>query len=273
MPDPIAKKIALLCGNGDLPRLLAEQLLTAGLDFTCIGFEGMTSPDTIKDIALFKIGHVGSILDYLQKEKVTHIVMVGALKRPSLTSLSLDTKGAKWLAQIGVSAFRGDDSLLKTIIQLIEKEGLHVLSPQEIVPSLLTPSGLLTKAHPCTQALSDIEHGKNILSALSSLDVGQATVIQQGLVLGIEAIEGTADLLGRIIPYKRDGFGGVLVKLAKTQQTHRVDLPTIGLKTVEQLKKAGLSGICLSAKTSQIIDYDAVIRAMNEANLFLMAIE
>lgn len=274
------RKIALLCGNGALPQKISAHLNIQREPFVCVGFEGITDKGALQALSLytetlnfFPLGHVEKILTFLKKHSITHIVMAGSMKRPSLSALSLDATGAKWLAKLGMSAFFGDDGLLKKLMELMGEEGFKILSPQDILPELLTPKGLLTHAQPCDNAMFDGKHGQNILKNLAHFDIGQAVVVQQGLVLGIEAIEGTAALLTRIIPYKREGFGGVLVKCAKPHQTLQVDLPTIGLATAKQVHQAGLAGIVLSAHTSQIIERENVLEYMNQHHIFLLGIE
>lgn len=268
------KTYGLLCGNGELPSKLIETLYTQNISFHCIGFEGLTEPfSSPSSQSWHKIGYLGEIFQTLKDHHVTHIVMAGNLKRPSLTNLSLDATGAKWLARLGISAFRGDDALLKKLIELMEEEGFIIVSPHDVLPDLIPTSGNLTKLAPSKEALQDAERGKEILNALSEFDVGQAIVVQQGLVLGIEAIEGTAELLKRVAHLKREGFGGVLVKIAKRGQSLKADVPTIGIETVKQAHAAGLAGIVISAKTTQILCKESVIEYCHKHNLFLTAIE
>lgn len=267
------KTIGLICGHGELPHKLIQKLSSENHPFVTIGFEGMIEPELFTEITVFPVGDIGKILKHFHDHHVTHIVMAGTMQRPSLTSLSLDATGAKWLAKLGMAAFRGDDALLKKLMELMQEEGFEILSPQDILPHLLIQKGLLTQTPPCPQAVMDMELGQKILDTLSPFDIGQAIVIQQGLVLGIEAIEGTAELLARVIPLKREGFGGVLVKLAKKDQSLKVDIPTIGLDTAKQAHNANLAGIVISASTSQVLNAEEVINYLDEHNLFLLAIE
>jgi hypothetical protein len=270
-------KIAVLCGNGDLPLSIMEALDKQEKPYIAIGFEGMTETghfqDQKKDIHIFPLGHIGHILEHFKKNNVSHVVMVGGMRRPSLSSLSFDALGKQWLTKLGMSAFFGDGALFEKIMNLLEEEGLHILSPKDILPELMSRKGALTLAHPCAQARLDYERGKAILNALAPFDVGQSIVVQQGLILGIEAIEGTAELLKRVSAYKREGFGGVLVKCAKKGQSLAVDMPTIGLQTAIQVKEAGLLGIFISAHTTQILNQEKIINYMNEHGLFLESVE
>ena len=125
---------------------------------------------------------------------------------------------------------------------------------------------------PTSWALADIERGARVAAALGSQDVGQAAVVQQGLVLGVEAVEGTDALLARCAGLARSGPGGVLVKVRKPTQDRRADLPTIGVTTVRNAAGAGLRGIAIEAGGALVIDKTAVVRAADEAGLFVVGI-
>ena len=119
----------------------------------------------------------------------------------------------------------------------------------------------------------DIRRGAEVAFALGRLDVGQSVVVQQGLVLGVEGIEGTDELIKRCSGYKRKGSGGVLVKLRKSEQDMRIDLPTIGLRTVENAKACGLNGIAVHAGNALVVDEAEVVKAADKAGLFIVGIE
>ena len=273
--DPSSiQKIALLAGNGILPHSLTAAFQKNKTPYHIIAFQGLTESSIVEahPHTYVGIGEVGRILDVLKAENVTHIIMAGALRRPSFSEIKVDALGAKWLARLGLSMFSGDDGLLKKLIQLLEEEGFSVMSPHEVLQNLVIETGVHTTKSPDPEAFQDIARGLSVLKALDHHDVGQAVIVQQGLVLGIEAIEGTAGLLKRTAEYKREGFGGVLVKTAKSSQTHKADLPTIGLDTVKQIKQAGLAGMAVSADTTQILQKELVIEALNNAGLFLIAL-
>lgn len=268
------EKFALLAGNGDLPKQIIHALKERGSPLIVVCFEGMTQAETFQDHDVFwvSIGHIGLLLKTLKDHHVTHIVMAGQIPRPSLKELSLDWLGTKWLARVGMKAFGGDDALLSTLTELIEKEGFQVIAPHQILSNTTVASGVLTKISPNTMATADIQRGRAILDALSPFDVGQAIVVQEGIVIGIEAAEGTEALLARAKTLrKQSADGGVLVKIAKKGQSLLVDVPTIGPETVMQVARANLSGIAMSAHTTQIIDKEKVVDLCNHHHLFLVA--
>jgi DUF1009 family protein len=179
----------------------------------------------------------------------------------------------KVLAKTGFHAL-GDDGLLRGIGKALEQEcGVRVVGVPDVLSAFLTPVGLLTKATPDKQAQADIQRGVEVARALGLLDVGQAVIVQQGLVLGVEAIEGTASLIERCSKIKREGGGGVLVKIAKPQQDRRFDLPSIGFDTVTQLKQAGFAGAAVHAGHSLMLDREKAVAEADASGLFLIGIE
>ena len=263
------QKIAVISGSGDLPKQIIKKLHELKSDPVVISIRGFGS----ELYQQFSIGEIGKMLDYLRSRNVTDIVFCGAVKRPSMFSIKLDSVGRSWLKKLGIRAFLGDDALLKGIKSLLNQEGINIIKPQDILNTLLTPEGLMTECKPSDRDLRDIARGVFVLNSLSRADVGQSIVVQEGVVLTIEAIEGTAKMLERAGMFKlATHTGGVLVKMAKTQQDTALDLPTIGEQTIHQIKEANLSGIALEAKRSQIINFDKTISLANQCDVFIVGI-
>ena len=197
--------------------------------------------------------------------------MIGTIRRPSFFDLLPDMRTTAFFAKIGTKAL-GDDGILRALVHEIEAEGMAVRGVHEVMSDLLVKKGCLTKHKPDKQAEADIRRGVEVALALGRLDVGQAVVVQQGLVLAVEGIEGTDELLRRCGGYKRKGDGGVLVKLRKPQQDMRIDLPTIGLQTVKRAKESGLCGIAVHAGNGLIVDEAEVIRLADKEGLFVIGV-
>ncbi len=197
--------------------------------------------------------------------------MAGRMARPSLSELKLDLHHAYLYAKLGVGAF-GDDGLLRAVIRYLEEQGFKVIGVEQVMDQLIASEGCYGRLAPDQQALTDIRRGAQVAAALGAQDVGQAAVVQQGAVLGVEAVEGTDALLARCAGLARPGAGGVLVKVKKPNQEHRADLPTIGVATVDGAVRAGLRGIAVEAGGALIIDHHAVVRAADAAGLFVVGI-
>jgi DUF1009 family protein len=214
------------------------------------------------------LGHIGAALKALHKAGVTELVMAGSLKRPSLRSLKMDATGIKWLSKVGAAAF-GDDGLLSAILKLVEQEGFRIVAPQDILQNLLASVGVMGKHKPTQDELADIKKGTQILKTLARFDIGQGIILEHGVVMAIEAIEGTDAMIDRTSSYKREKAAGLLVKMCKPQQEKRIDLPTIGPRTVEKAATIGLRGIAVQAGASNIIDLEAVKKLADQKGLFI----
>lgn len=266
--------LGILAGGGELPRRLIAACRAAGRPCFVVAFEGHADPATVEGVphAWSPLGAGGRVLDLLRGAAVREIVLAGAIKRPSLLSLKPDARGAAMLARIGLRAL-GDDSLLRAVVAELEREGFAVVGVTDVLGSLPAPLGILGRIAPDAQAQSDIRRGIEVARALGAVDVGQGVVVQQGIVLAVEAVEGTDAMLGRVATLRRDGPGGVLVKLLKPAQDRRVDLPTIGLTTIRQAKAAGLAGIAVQAGVTLVLDLEGVVAAADAAGLFLEGVE
>jgi UDP-2,3-diacylglucosamine hydrolase len=267
-------KLGILAGAGELPLRIIEACRATGRPVFVLAFEGAADPAVIADVpqAWVRLGAAADGLRLLRENGVEELVLAGGIERPSLFALRPDWRTAKFFARIGYRAL-GDDGLLKAVIHELEEEGFRVVGADSLLPQALAPEGPLGRLVPDAQAKADIARGFEIIRMLGTLDIGQAAVVQQGLVLGVEAIEGTDALLARAGGLKREGPGGVLVKAAKPGQERRADLPTIGLRTVANAAAAGLRGIAVETGASLVIDPKALAAAADRAGLFVVGVK
>jgi UDP-2,3-diacylglucosamine hydrolase len=214
----------------------------------------------------------GRIIAALREHGCQDLVLVGPVRRPSLLDLRPDAEGARLLARIGRAAFAGDDGLLAAVVRVFGEEGFRVIGMQEILNEALGPAGLLSKAEPDAVAMADIRRGVAVARALGEVDVGQGCVVQQGIVLAVEAAEGTDAMLSRCLALARPGRGGVLVKLVKPGQDRRTDLPTIGPDTIRGAAAAGLRGVAFEAGGTILAERDAAVAAADASGLFLLGL-
>jgi DUF1009 family protein len=217
-------------------------------------------------------GEVGGILKYFEESKVENIVIVGAVERPDLKSLKVDVTGSMLIAKIIKKKFLGDDNLLRTVSDYLESKGFKIISPQEILKLSESENYISTKAKPLEQDMLDIELGREVINSLGDLDVGQSVIVCSGYVLGIEAAEGTDNLIRRCDILRKSEKGGVLVKMAKSAQDMRLDVPVIGADTIFFLAKHGFNGIAIQKKGVVIIKPEETMKMLNESGLFLKMI-
>ena len=269
----MADRLGIIAGEGGLPRRVIEACRAAGRDVFVLALEGAAEPATVRDVPhnWCRLGAAASGLAALRENGVTELVLAGGIRRPSLAALRPDWRAAKLFARIGYRAL-GDDGLLSAVVSELEREGFRVIGPDQVLERSLVPEGPLGAIRPDQQAMADIDRGLLVARALGALDVGQAVVVQQGLVLGVEAIEGTDELLRRCAGLRREGAGGVLVKVEKPGQERRADRPTIGPHTIALAAKAGLRGIAIEAHSTIVLDRDEVIRDADRAGLFVVGV-
>lgn len=269
------KKLGIIAGGGAIPKKLIECCQAQKRDYFVLAIEGNADKNLItEDIPhqWIRIGQAGTGFKKFHDEHVEEVVMIGTIRRPSLKDLVPDFRTAAFFAKIGMKAI-GDDGILRAVVKEIESEGMIVRGIHEVMPEILVKKGVLGKHKPDKQAREDIKRGIEVALELGKLDVGQAVIVQQGLVLGVEGIEGTDELIRRCGDYKRKGDGGVLVKLRKPQQDMRIDLPTIGPRSVYRAKETGLKGIAVHAGNGLIVDEQEVIKAADAAGLFVIGID
>jgi DUF1009 family protein len=270
-----SEKIAIIAGSGKLPQLIIDELTKQKTSFIILAVNENTDEKLLSTHKHYRItpGQVKPILKIISDEKVTSVVFAGYIKRPGFLSLKVDSVGLSVMARIAASKIQGDNSVLSIIAKFLEEHGLKVISPNSILPSLLTPSGILGKIKPDQDDFKDIEIGKTILAKLSDMDIGQAVILENSYVLGIEAAEGTDKLIKRCADLKRETIRkGVLVKMKKITQDKRLDLPTIGTNTVDYVYKANLKGIAVNAQSSIIINLPEVTALADKYGIFVIGV-
>ena len=269
------KKLGIIAGAGALPIALIEACERMNRPFFVLGLKGHADPkdyDAALPMAWIRLGAVGKGFRLMKQNGVEEVVLIGAVKRPSLVGLLPDVRGMKALARLGKKAL-GDDGLLRGIAKEIERDGFTVVGIDTILPHLLAKEGVYTHVVPLPKDQTDIKRGVEVAHLLGKADVGQAVIVQQGLVLALEGIEGTDALIRRSAELKRRGGGGVLVKMTKPQQDRRLDLPTIGPSTVQAVKNAGLVGIAIQAGGVLISQAEQTVKLANQLGVFIVGVK
>jgi DUF1009 family protein len=266
--------LGIIAGGGDLPRVLIQACQEMDRPYFVLALQDAAEEETVALAgdrhAWIRFGSIGKALDLMRKHGANELVMAGRVTRPKLSSIRPDMKGAKLLARISGQLLSGDNELLSSIVGFLEEEGFSVTGAEDVVKDLLTPEGMIGSIYPDKRAQADIEVGARIARAIGALDVGQAAIIQNGQVLGVEAVEGTDGLIMRCAPLKLEDRGGVLVKVKKPQQEKRVDLPTIGLSTIENLAAHGFAGVAVEAGASLILNRREVARRADQLGIFVV---
>lgn len=272
---PPGGTLGVIAGGGDLPLRVAQAATRAGRPVFVAVLDGHGDAAAFANVphATFRWGQAARMLTTLKDAGVRQIVLAGRVTRPSLLSLRPEASSMALLSRIGRAAFRGDDSILTAVMGVLREDGFEVLGAQDVLDDLLPHPGLLAGPAPDALALEDIRRGIAVCRALGVADVGQGCVVQQGLVLAVEAIEGTDAMLARAAGLGREGPGGVLVKCVKPGQSRLADLPTIGAETVRGAAAAGLRGLAIEADGTIVMDRPGTAAAAEAAGLFILAFE
>lgn len=269
-------KVAIIAGGGSLPLQLAEACRRAGRPYLVLAVDGFADeavaahPHETVGLASF-----GRAFRLMREAGCEAMILAGIISRPDFTKLKPDLVTLKRLPRIIRAARGGDDRLLGTIVSIFEEDGFRIVGAHEIAPELLAPEGVFGKYQPTDENHADIACGIGVVRAMGRLDIGQGTVICDGVVLAVEAAEGTDRMLERCASLPRHLRGsekkrkGVFVKAPKPQQERRVDLPTIGPRTVERVSAAGLAGIAVEAGGALVIDREETVAFADKAGLFL----
>ena len=270
----IAPKLGIIAGSGDLPLRLVEVCQSTDRKFFVLALEGQGEWKRFPKNFVTKIrfGDFGLGIKLLQENLVKELVFAGKVCRPSLSELRPDSRGARFLSRLGRS-WVGDDSLLTAIIKEFEAEGFRVVGSQEILKGYLATEGIYGTVKPGVDGIADAKRGFELLQKLGVEDIGQAAIVQQGNVLGIEAAEGTDELIRRCKTLQKIGAGGVLIKSPKTGQEFRIDLPTIGETTVKLANECGLSGIAVEAGGVFVIELQRMIELADANGIFIIGIQ
>lgn len=272
-----AGRLAIVSGGGDLPRRVAEQARRTGRNPLVVGLKGFAETSLVEEFdgAELSVGELGKLIQLMRREGCEEMVFAGSLKRPDFNSLKLDLKGVQSLPKILAAARKGDDALLRSVMDVFAEAGFRIVGADDVLNDLLVGAGPLGLVAPESEHWPDIRRAAEVALVSGSLEIGQGAVSCSGLILAVEAQEGTDRMLARIPDLVPEIRGtpqlrrGVLVKRAKPQQERRIDLPTIGVKTVEGASAAGLAGIAVEAGAALIVDREKVARSADAAGIFV----
>ena len=214
------------------------------------------------------IGQFGKIISILKKNNCKKVLFAGKVRKPNFLKLRLDLKGVYYISKIIKKAKQGDVSLLKEIINILKKERIQTISSTAITPELNLSRGNFSKYTPNIRDKADIKNAMKALNRSNQYSHIQGAVSRDNTII-LEKREGTQRMLKKIKKLKNI-TNGVLVKFPKKKQDIRVDLPTVGLKTLKQCKASGIKGIVLKHKRNIFLDKKKSIKYANKNKMFIL---
>jgi DUF1009 family protein len=272
--------LAIICGGGSFPGALAEAVARRGRRPVMFGIKGWADAAVIGRYAhhWISIGQAGRFFRLARAENCRDVLFIGSVLRPPISQLRLDWQTIRLLPHLARAYRGGDDKLLSGVAAIAESGGLRVVGVKEVAPEVFMPEGVLGRYQPSERDNADIARALSMIATLGSFDVGQAAVVANNNVIAVEAAEGTDNMLARIAELRRLGrvtaaLGtGVLVKAPKPGQDRRFDMPSIGPRTIENVARAGLAGLAVTAGSTMIAEADQVIAAADRAGIFLVGV-
>jgi UDP-2,3-diacylglucosamine hydrolase len=276
----ITSPVGLIAAGGAMPFAVADSLAARGITPIVFALRGICDPKGAERFRhhWISIGELGRAKKLFRREGCRDLVFIGSLVRPALSEIRVDFGTLRVIKEVWAAFRGGDDHLLSGIGRILEQDGFRMVGIKDVAPDLLMPEGCLTRAEPDKTATADIARGGELLGALGPFDIGQAVVVIDGHVVGVEDIDGTDWFLARVAALRERGRirtaagRGVLVKAPKPGQDLRFDLPTIGPRTVEGAARAGLAGIAVAAGNTLLADPQAMIEAADRAGLFVFGL-
>ncbi len=266
---PLKNPIGVIAGNGSFPIHFAKEAARAGRDIVVVAHSGETTPELVQHVQFLrwiKVGELGTIIRTFQELGVREVAMAGGINRIRLFGgVKLDARGAQLLARLRSTK---DDVIMRGIAEELEKEGIQIVPCTIFLNECLVRPGVYTKSEPSEEEWTDIQVGTDAIRAMSSQDIGQLVVVREGVVVAVEAVEGTDRTILRGGEF--GGKGSVVVKFAKPTQDMRFDVPTVGERTVKTLIEAKARVLALESGRCLMLDEEKVVALANRHGISIV---
>ena len=260
--------LGLIFGETNFPIEILKKIKKKHLKYLIIDLTKKKNFKKDNNSYAVSIGQFGKIIKIFKKNKCRKVLFAGKVKKPNFSKLRLDFKGIYYIPRIVRSSKLGDAAILREIIKILKQERISTISSLTYNPELTLKKGTYSKIKPNKEDNLDIKKAISTLGKLGKYTFSQGTVVRKNKVVVIEGKGGTERML-KINRTKTQRNKGVLVKFPKKKQDLRIDLPTVGLKTLVQCKAAGLKGIVLKAKQHVFLEKNKCINFANKNKMFL----
>ena len=262
--------IGIIAGGGKLPIIIGKNLIKKNFKIIFFVIEEFYNSKTYEnhDVKIINLNSAKKIIQSLKSKNIKNIIMAGNIVRPSLTDLSFDYQTFK-LAKNLLLKKTGDNDLLVSIKKFFIENGFHYFDWTVYCQELFAKEDELTKKKPTTIAKKNLDKALSVFQTFGKLDIGQSIIIQNQIVIGLEAVEGTDNLISRCRNLKKSGDRGILVKFAKYKQSKILDIPTIGVQTINLLIANDYEGIYLEKNKCLILEKEKTIDLANQNNIFI----
>ena len=257
--------IGLFLGDTDFSEIVLKKIKKQKKKYFILDFSKKNKFKRDRNSFRVSIGKFGTIIDLIKQKKCKKVLFAGKIAKPNFSSLRLDFKGIYYMPSVIRAAKIGDAAIIKSVIRILNKEGIKVISSIFFNPELSLKKGNYSKLKPNKQDIISIKKGKAYFNKTKNLDHVQAIVVKEGKILAEEGREGTKKMLSKL----KKKSEGILIKLPKKKQDLRMDLPTIGIQTFIDIKKYGLRGVVLQSQKNIFLDKIECIKFANKNRIFI----
>ena len=257
--------IGLFLGDTDFSEIVLNKVKQLKKKYFIIDFSKNNKFRKDKNCYRISIGKFGKIIDIIKEKKSKKVLFAGKIAKPKFTSLKLDLKGVYYMPRVIKAAKLGDAAIIKSIIQILASESIKVISSTSFNPELSLKKGNYSKSKPNKEDIISIKKAKVFFKKINSLDHVQALVVKDSKIIGIEGRDGTKKMLSKL----KNKSNSILIKLPKKKQDLRMDLPTIGIQTLKDIKKYGLKGVVLKSKKNIVLNQKKCFNFANKNKIFI----
>ena len=270
-PESASQDWGLIAGNGDFPFLVLEGARSRGIEMAVIAIREEASPAlerVARRLHWVSLGELSRTIELLHREGVKHAVMAGQVKHNKIfSSIRPDWQLAKLLFSLPA---KNTDSLIGAVARVLEGEGIELVNSTKFLGPLLAAEGVLTRRSPDAAEAADIAYGRDVAQKIAGLDLGQTVVVRDLACVAIEAMEGTDETIERAARIT-GGQRLAVVKVSKPAQDMRFDVPVIGLKTIEVMRRSNATALAVDAGRTLLFERDDLIRAADDAGIAIQA--
>ena len=260
--------IGLFFGDTDFPEIVLKKIKKIKKKYFIIDLSKNNKFKKDNNSYRISIGKFGKIINLIKEKNSKKVLFAGKITKPNFSSLRLDLKGIYYMPRVIKAANIGDAAIIKSIINILDNEGIKVISSVYFNPELSLKKGNYTKTKPSKIDNNSIKKAKNYFNKINNLDHIQALIIKDEKIIAREGRQGTKKMLSKL----KKNSKGILLKLPKNKQDLRMDLPTVGMQTLKDIKKYGLKGLVLKSKRNIFLDKEEVINFANKNKIFIKVI-
>jgi UDP-2,3-diacylglucosamine hydrolase len=261
----------LIAGSGDFPFLVLEGARSRGIEMAVIAIREEASPAlerAAKRLHWVSLGELSRAIELLHEEGVKRAVMAGQVKHNKIfSSIRPDWRLAKLLFSLPA---KNTDSLIGAVARVLEDEGIELVDSTKFLGPLVPAAGILTRRGPDEGEAADLVYGRQAARHIAAFDLGQTVVVRDRACVAIEAMEGTDETIERAARI----VGGqrlVVVKVSKPRQDMRFDVPVVGMKTIEMMRRSNATALGIDAGRTLLFEREEMIRAADEAGITIEA--